>query len=1194
MEAGNSFEPSSSTLFLGMQFFLAGFDPATEKQVVAELERNGGRKVGSYDEGCTHVIVSQLPYEDPICKIAREHGRKLLSDYWIVDCLDYGMIMDVKNVIYKPLQDLNGIHGSEALCICLTGYQGQARREIMKMVEMIGAKFTKPLIASKVTHLICYKFEGDKYNLAKRLGIKLVNQCWLEDCLKTWTLLPEENYAISGWELELANEEAKDSEEGEDTKTGVGEATPDQRSPFPIGAKSKLSGHMDNVQNFSVSHKNPVAHTSVQLIENHILMEAAEGILIQDFSPKSMQFTSPENSCKDKIKQRYDTHDELELEAQKEWRTPSEKKMHVSIFDDMKVEPLTEDVLKKQNRISKPSKDSPRANLDASGSVKKSASERTCCTAEKTKIKSHKRRSLLSEKTLMEGDNCITKVTLSVQDREEEPYHDSKTPKSSRRSKSAGRSDSHHAYDRSSLGSKEIEVNNDVEVSKSESNHVHGLLDGTRNSVPAYDAQSPAQEKEVEQLEVLNTVTRLSHACNAENTNEQVFETSLAGLDGAGTDNANKENVPLSAKVHLSSPKSKIQEGLLHTSPSKKCKSSAVKEVNVLGIVRSSKSKGKQTGKKVDLNKENSERKTAAPVSVNISQSPTNMEVRRLDFEATNLEGDSLETVCIARELLELQNAKELNSSDGQTCEKSSSNPGNSEFRKPPESTDGQETLDHCSRKRHKKGQPLMHSISNKESGLLSAAKVSPAASMIVACAPKDILKQQEDKNLGQETIDNCPRKRHKKGQPLMDSVSNNESGLLSAAKVSPAASVIVACAPKDELEQQEDKNVEKHKISKSIEPIDLTHTRQKKGKNGSRKKTANTPSHEKGKLISAVQLQKHEVSSQEAQKRCFALSGHRNEKEKFLKMIKELGGHACRNDHRWNNRVTHVVFASPLRRTEKFFAAAAAGRWILTGKYLEASRQAGRFVSEEAYEWYGAGDNDEGTISLGAPRKWRLWKEKTGCGAFYGMRVLIYGECISPPLDTLKHAIKAGGGTILASSPPYTRHLVSGVDYAIISFGIPREDQWVSEFLKHKVACVASDYLVEFICKPFSPLGRHVLYGSEAAVEIAQKRLTDAVNSSVKQDTHDCKANLKKQNQKTKSQKRIREQATGSISDPLVDIACFVCAQTDREDVMLLCGDDQGRGCGVAIHIDCCQPSLQSVPEEDWFCIACSRIEAA
>lgn len=66
---------------------------------------------------------------------------------------------------------------------------------------------------------------------------------------------------------------------------------------------------------------------------------------------------------------------------------------------------------------------------------------------------------------------------------------------------------------------------------------------------------------------------------------------------------------------------------------------------------------------------------------------------------------------------------------------------------------------------------------------------------------------------------------------------------------------------------------------------------------------------------------------------------------------------------------------------------------------YLSASNQAGKFLAEEPYEWHKSGLTEDGQINLEAPRKWRLLKEKTGHGAFYGMRIVIYGECIAPPL---------------------------------------------------------------------------------------------------------------------------------------------------------------------------------------------------
>lgn len=35
------------------------------------------------------------------------------------------------------------------------------------MVDLMGGQFSKPLVANRVTHLICYKFEGESKCLTK-------------------------------------------------------------------------------------------------------------------------------------------------------------------------------------------------------------------------------------------------------------------------------------------------------------------------------------------------------------------------------------------------------------------------------------------------------------------------------------------------------------------------------------------------------------------------------------------------------------------------------------------------------------------------------------------------------------------------------------------------------------------------------------------------------------------------------------------------------------------------------------------------------------------------------------------------------------------------------------------------------------------------------------------------------------------
>lgn len=169
---------------------------------------------------------------------------------------------------------------------------------------------------------------------------------------------------------------------------------------------------------------------------------------------------------------------------------------------------------------------------------------------------------------------------------------------------------------------------------------------------------------------------------------------------------------------------------------------------------------------------------------------------------------------------------------------------------------------------------------------------------------------------------------------------------------------------------------------------------------------------------------------------------------------------------------------------------------------------------------------------------------------------------------DTLKRVIKAGDGTILATSPPYTRFLGTGIDYAVVSPGMPRVDMWVQEFLKHEIPCVVADYLVEYVCKPGFSLERHVLYGTHAWAE----RSFDKLKSKAEEIVEEL----------------VAPEDSGDDHDH--DIICKVCGSRDRGDVMLICGDESGSvGCGIGTHIDCCDPPLTHVPEEDWFCPKCS-----
>eukprot|EP00850_Spirogloea_muscicola_P016092 SM000128S26225 [mRNA] locus=s128:278602:283957:+ [translate_table: standard] len=356
--------------------------------------------------------------------------------------------------------------------------------------------------------------------------------------------------------------------------------------------------------------------------------------------------------------------------------------------------------------------------------------------------------------------------------------------------------------------------------------------------------------------------------------------------------------------------------------------------------------------------------------------------------------------------------------------------------------------------------------------------------------------------------------------------------------------------------------------------------------------------------------------------------------KSRYESIIKKLGGKLCRDQQQWDERTTHVILPEPLRRTEKFFAGAAAGRWLLKPSYLDASLAANSFVAEVDHEWFGDGANEDGSIQLAAARCWREQRQVSSCAAFQDLKAVIYGDLVSPPTGILVRGIMAGNGVVVSTGPPFARAIAGGLDLAIIGPAISQEDPWVTRLLDAGVACVAPDFLVELIAKSGEIPVRLIRFESRPAVEKALAKVGTRVAESIKAGAGPAACCSKQQvdvagsKQASKPEvvrlpqaiikqgkgrsKSARASASrraaaaaaaaqagdghgepGTCDDEnraeLDSIACTKCHRTDDEDIMILCGNDRGRGCSLAVHIHCLTPPLKAVPQEDWFCSSCS-----
>ncbi|XP_074851421.1 SMC5-SMC6 complex localization factor protein 1 isoform X2 [Carettochelys insculpta] len=111
----------------------------------------------------------------------------------------------------------------------------------------------------------------------------------------------------------------------------------------------------------------------------------------------------------------------------------------------------------------------------------------------------------------------------------------------------------------------------------------------------------------------------------------------------------------------------------------------------------------------------------------------------------------------------------------------------------------------------------------------------------------------------------------------------------------------------------------------------------------------------------------------------------------------------------------THLI-AKQLSKSEKFLAACAAGKWILTKDYIINSAESGRWLDETTYEWGYKIEKDShySPQMQSAPKRWREELTCSGAlGAFHRWKVVLLVKEGDKRRDSITRVLEAGKATV-------------------------------------------------------------------------------------------------------------------------------------------------------------------------------------
>lgn len=169
---------------LGCNFFIVEYDETHAEDLVVwkELMRKHGGEIETfYCPRVTHVLCRSQRHG--VVMQAIRDGKRCVSAHWLNDAIVKKQLLPPWEALHLPAPSTFGRQRpSTRHIVSISGFEGDERQRVKKMVEETGARMTT-YFSKQNTVLVCKRLDGMKYKRAKDWGVPVVNATWLSDIL---------------------------------------------------------------------------------------------------------------------------------------------------------------------------------------------------------------------------------------------------------------------------------------------------------------------------------------------------------------------------------------------------------------------------------------------------------------------------------------------------------------------------------------------------------------------------------------------------------------------------------------------------------------------------------------------------------------------------------------------------------------------------------------------------------------------------------------------------------------------------------------------------------------------------------------------------------------------------------------------------------------------------------------------------